>query len=67
MLATLNTIVANSETHTEQHDAALHLCNEMHHQFDDGLNCDGFVALHISKQDLTRLFANPKTGKEVDP
>ena len=31
MLATLNTIVANIETLIEQHDAALHWCDEMHY------------------------------------
>ena len=39
----------------------------MHCQFDDSFNYDELVALNISKQNLTRLFANPKIHNEVDP
>ena len=67
MLSTIKTIVANIETLTKQHDATLCWHDEMHCQFDDSFNYDELVALNISKQNLTRLFANPKIHNEVDP
>ena len=34
--------------------------------FDDGLDYDEVVALNITKDDLSSLFANPKMGIPVD-
>lgn len=67
MLATLNTTMANIETFTKQHYAALHWRGEMHHQFDDGLDYDGVATLNISKNELTNLVFDPKNGKYFDP
>ena len=62
MLSTLNTIVGNIETLTNEHNATLHWHDEMHAIFDDGLDYDEIAALNISKDDLVSLFANPKIG-----
>ena len=67
MLSTLNTIVDNIETLTNQQNVALHWRDEMHKMFDDGLDYDEVVALNITKEDLASLFANPKMGLPVDP
>ena len=66
MLSMLNTIVDNIEILTNEKNATLHWCDEMHEMFDDGLDYDVVVALNISKNDLVSLFANPKTGLQVD-
>ena len=67
MLSTLNTIVDNIETLTNEQNAALHWRDEMHEMFDDGLDYDEVVVLNITKEDLASLFVNPKTGLLVDP
>lgn len=50
MLDTLNTIMANIETLTNQHDATLCWCDEIYDQFDDGLDYDEVAAFNISKK-----------------
>ena len=67
MLSMLNTIVDNIETLTNQHNVALHWHDEMHEMFDDGLDYDEVAALNLTKEDLARLFANPKMGILVNP
>ena len=67
MLSTLNTIVDNIDTFTNQQNATIYWCDEMHKMFDDGLDYDEVVALNITKEDLASLFANPKMGIPVDP
>ena len=67
MLSTLNTIVDNIETLTNQQNVALRWRDEMHTMFDDGLDYDEIAALNITKEVLASLFANPKTGLPVNP
>ena len=70
MLSTLNTIVDNIETLTNQQNATLCWCDEMHAIFDDGLDYDEVVALNITKEDLASLFANlnyPLNGAQMMP
>ena len=66
MLSMLDTIMDNIETLTNEQNAALHWCDQMHAMFDDGLDYDEVAALNISKDDLVSLFANPKIGLQVD-
>ena len=67
MLFTLNTIVDNIETLTNQQNVTLCWRDEMHEMFDDGLDYDEVAALNITKEDLASLFANPKMGIPIDP
>ena len=67
MLSTLNTIVDNIETLTNQQNAALCWHDKMHEIFYDGLDNDEVAALNITKEDLASLSANPKAGIPVDP
>ena len=66
MLSTLNTIVDNIETLTNEQNDALRWRDKMHAMFDDGLDYDEVVALNISKDDLVSLLLNPKIGLEVN-
>ena len=67
MLSTLNTIVDNIETLTNQKNATLRWRDEMHAMFDDGLDYDEIAALNITKEVLASLFANPKTSFTSQP
>ena len=62
MLSTLNTIVDNIETLTNQQNVALHWRDEMQEMFDDGLDYDEVAALNITKEDLASLFCEPENG-----
>ncbi|MDF3675401.1 hypothetical protein, partial [Enterobacter hormaechei] len=55
MLSTLNTIVDNIETLTNQQNAALRWHDQMHEMFDDGLDYDEVAALNISKDNMASL------------
>lgn len=66
MLSTLNTILGNIETLTNEHNVSLHWRDEMHAIFDDGLDYNEVAALNISKDDLVGLLANPKTSLLAD-
>ena len=60
MLSTLNTIVGNIETLTNEQNVALCWHEKMHAMFDDGLDYDEVVALNINKDNLDVLFCEPK-------
>ena len=66
MSSTLNTIVHNIETLTNEHNIALHWHEEMHAIFDDGFDYDEVATLNITKDDIVSLFVDPKTGKLVE-
>ena len=60
MLSTLNTIVDNIETLTNQQNATLHCHDKIHEMFDDGLDYDEVATLNITKDDLASLLWTQK-------
>ena len=66
MLSSLNTIVDNIETLTNEQNVSLHWCEQMHAMFDDGLDYDEVAALNITKDDMISLFVDPKIGKKLE-
>ena len=60
ILSTLNTIVDNIETLTNEKNAALQWREKMHAMFDDGLDYDEVAALNITKDDIVSLLWTQK-------